>query len=103
MFHNRKLNGCISKSHERVPRLTYGDDHSTFEEPLGKDNSMTIHLRSLNSLAIEICKVERYCPSDYEGHVPTENLIITEGRNEATCGHTQLWSSTMKILRSYGI
>lgn len=59
MFHNRKLNGCISKSHERVLRLTYGDDHSTFEEPLGKDNSMTVHLRNLNSLAIEIYKVKR--------------------------------------------
>ena len=59
MFHNRKLNSCINKSHERVLRLTYGDDHSTFGEPLGKDDSITIHFRNLHSLAIEIYKVKR--------------------------------------------
>ena len=57
MFHNRKLNIRINKIHERSLRIVYSDTESTFEELLQKDNSVSIHIRNIQTLAIEIYKV----------------------------------------------
>ena len=39
---------------ERALRILYKDDVSSFEELLGKDNSITIHERNIKLLAKEI-------------------------------------------------
>ena len=57
MFHSRGLNNKINRIHERALRITYKDKSSTFQEPLEKDNSVSIHHRSIQKLAIEIYKV----------------------------------------------
>ena len=57
MFHSRKLNARINRLHERGLRLVYKDTHLTFEELLRKDNSFSIHHRSLQKLATELYKV----------------------------------------------
>ena len=56
MFHSRKLHNKINKIHERSLRIVYNDDSSSFEELLSKDNSVSIHHRNIQSLAIEMYK-----------------------------------------------
>ena len=58
MFHGRILNSKINKLHERALRLVYKDNNLTFQELLEKDNSVTIHDRNLQRLAIEMYKVK---------------------------------------------
>ena len=57
MFHSRKLNNKINKLHERCLRIVYNDNRSTFKQLLEKDNSVSIHSRNLQALAIEMFKV----------------------------------------------
>ena len=66
---NNKIN-CI---HERALSITYKDKSSTFQELLEKDNSVSIHHRNVQKLAIQIYKVlhslsppilnDIFCPS----------------------------------------
>ena len=52
---SRTLNNKINHIHERALRTKYSVN-SSFYELLDKDGSFTIHLRNIQSLAIEICK-----------------------------------------------
>ena len=56
MLHSRTLNNKINRIHERALRTVYSDYNSSFNEPLDKDGSFTIHQRNVQSLAIEIYK-----------------------------------------------
>ena len=58
MFHSRKLNIRINKIHERALRLVYKDNVSSFEELLIKDNSVSVHQKNIQLLAIELYKVK---------------------------------------------
>ena len=60
MFHNRTLNNKINKLQERALRLVYPDERLSFEELLQMDNSMTIHHRNVQRLAIEMFKVKHH-------------------------------------------
>ena len=57
MHCNRSLNTKINRLHERCPRLVYNDKNSTFNEPLEKDGSVSIHHQNLQKLAVEMLKV----------------------------------------------
>ena len=57
MFHSRKLNTRINKLHERALRIVYQDSTTSFEELLIRNGSFTIHIRNIQSLAIELYKV----------------------------------------------
>ena len=57
MFHSRLMNNRINKIHERSLRIVFNDNTSTFRELLLKDNSVTIHERNIQNLAIELYKV----------------------------------------------
>ena len=48
----------INHSHKRALRTIYNDNVSTFEKLLGKDNSVTIHVRHLRILATELYKTK---------------------------------------------
>ena len=52
----RGFNNMINKIHECALRIVYRDDHSTFEDLLKKDNSLTIHHRNIHTMAIEMFK-----------------------------------------------
>ena len=45
--------------HERALRIVYKDYTSSFEDLLKRDNSVTIHDRNIQSLAIELFKVKQ--------------------------------------------
>ena len=59
MFHSRKSNNKINLNllHERVLRMIYNHQISSFQELLDKDNSFTVHHFNIHSLAIEMFKV----------------------------------------------
>ena len=57
IFHSRKLNNRINNIQERSLRIIYEDYTSTFEELLEKDKFVTIHIRNVQILAIELYKV----------------------------------------------
>ena len=59
MFRSRRLNNKINSIHERVLRITYQDNTSTFQELLNKDDSASIHHRNLQFLATEMFKIHR--------------------------------------------
>ena len=62
--HSRGLNNRINRLHERSLRIAYQDNVSSFEELLKRDNSVTIHERNIQSLAIELFKTKnRYTPA----------------------------------------
>ena len=56
MFHSREINNRINRIHERALRIAYKDLHSTFQELLSKDGSVSIHHRNIQVLATEIYK-----------------------------------------------
>ena len=55
--HSRALNNKINRLHERCLRLIYNDKTSTFKELLEKHNSVSMHHRNIQALAIEMYKV----------------------------------------------
>ena len=59
MFHSRRLNNKINSIHERALRITYGDNVSSFQELLEKDNSVSIHHRNIQVLATEMYKISK--------------------------------------------
>ena len=58
MFHGREINREINHIHERSLRIVYRDYNSSFKDLLKKDNSVCIHHRNIQSLAVEIFKVK---------------------------------------------
>ena len=58
MFCGRNLNSKINSLHYRALRLVYNDNISTFDELLSKDNSVWVHHRNIQFLAIEMFKIK---------------------------------------------
>ena len=58
MFCRRSYNTQINHLHERALRIVYDDNESTFEDPLKKDNSVSIHHKNIQLLGIELYKVK---------------------------------------------
>ena len=57
MCHSRANSRKINRLHERCLRIIYNDKQSSFIKLLEKDNSVSIHQRNLQILAIEMFKV----------------------------------------------
>ena len=82
MFHSRTLNERINKIHERALRIVYKDNTSSFEDLLLKDNSVTIHERNIQTLAIELYKVaNRLSPRIMDLVLPLKEKIRYPGEN----------------------
>ena len=87
MFCSRKLNNRIDKIHERALRAVYNDHRSSFDELLLRDNSVTIHVRNLQALAIEIYKVVNDIFSIKEAkRYPTKNIFETRNIHTTNYG-----------------
>ena len=57
MLHSRRLNDKINRLRERCLRVVYNNNQNTFEELLELDNSVSIHYKNLQCLAIELYKI----------------------------------------------
>ena len=57
MLHSRRLNNKINRLHERCLRVVYNNNQSTLQELLDLDNSVSIHHKNLQCLAIELYKI----------------------------------------------
>ena len=63
MFCSRKMNKRMNYIHERALRLVYDDYTSSFDNLLRRDNSVSIHHRNIQKVAIEMFKVKNnVCP-----------------------------------------
>ena len=58
MFHGREINRKINHIHERSIRIVYRQYNSSFKNLLKKNNSLCIHHRNVQSLAVEQCNIE---------------------------------------------
>ena len=59
MFHSRTLNNRNNRLHGHCLRIIYNDKLLNFEEPLHKDDSVSIHHNNKHELAIEILLMVR--------------------------------------------
>ena len=63
MFCSRKMNNKINYIDERALRLVYENYTTHFKELLSRDNSVSIHHRNIQKVAIEMFKVKNnLCP-----------------------------------------
>ena len=61
--HSRMLNNRINHIHERGLRIVYEDYTSSFKNLLEKDESVTVHHRNIQLVAVEMFKVKNgLCP-----------------------------------------
>ena len=57
MCHHRSVNKKIDCLHERCLRIDYSDCASFIEDLLDKDRSISLHVKNIKTLAIEMFKV----------------------------------------------
>ena len=57
MLHSRRLNNKINRLHERCLRVVHNNNQNTLQELLDLDNSVSIHHKNLQCLAIELYKI----------------------------------------------
>ena len=84
MYHNRSTNNRINRIHERGLRIAYGDNESSFEQLLIKDNSVSIHDRNLQRLATEIFKVKNNLSPKFMSDIFSESTNPHNLRSKAT-------------------
>ena len=80
MFCSRMSNNKI-KLQERSLRILYMDDYSNFEELLKKSHSVTIHIRYIQLLAIEMYKLKNNLSLDIITCLFTQNEYSYNMRN----------------------
>ena len=118
MFHGREMENKINRLHERVLRIVYRDDNSTFNELLTRDGSVTIHHRNIQLLAIELFKHKKglsppimdslfeekvytgpYLRSQTDYKVPKINSV-SYGENSVRYLGPKIWEIVPKELKS---
>ena len=84
MFHDRSVNKKINKIHERALRIANKDSCSNFKELLTKANTVSIHHKNLQLLAIETFKTQRNLNPSFMNQVVVEKdtpYALHSGRN----------------------
>ena len=60
MYHNRTINNKINRLHKRCLGIVYNDNKSSFQELLDKNKCVTIHVKNVRALAVEMFKVSNF-------------------------------------------
>ena len=84
MFHSRSVNNKINKLHERDLRLVHKDENLTFPELLEMDNSVSVHHKNLQRLAIEMYKTKDNISPKPMQTLFTEQLMSHDLRHKRT-------------------
>ena len=75
MCHHRSVNNKINRLHERCLGIVYSDSMSSFEDLLCKDNSVSVHVKNIKTLTIEMFKVSNKLT------IPLMNEIFVKHNN----------------------
>ena len=126
MYCQRRSNNMINRIHERSLRIAYNDYISDFNSLLQKDNSVTVHQRNIQALAIEIHKTIHnqnpsfmeniFCIRQHKYSTSTQNLVhpkprtVTYGTETFGYKGNQIWNkiptkiqndSDINVLKEY--
>ena len=93
MCHSHLNNRKINRLHERCLRIIYNDKQSLFDELLNKDSSVSIHIRILQKLAIEMFKF-------YEGLSPPIMDNVFRLRTNNLCNLRQVSEFSRPIVKT---
>ena len=80
MFVGRTLNSKINALHFRALKIVYPDNVSTFDELLKRDNSVRVHHRNIQFLAIEMFKVKLGIAPSFMNDILQKRLVSKECR-----------------------
>ena len=83
MNHSRLVNNRINTLHERALHLVYNDFTSSCTELLKKDNSVIMHQKNLQNLAIEMFKVKHILAPEFMTEVFKLKTICFNTRNKS--------------------
>ena len=92
MFHSTALNNKINSIHERALRITYNDSKSTFEELLNKDNSVSIHHKNLQILAIKMFKIKNNMAPEFLNEIFQNRALLYNLRTNSNFSNGQVHS-----------
>ena len=97
MFHSRTLNNKINRLQERALRVVYNNDSHTYQELLDLDNSVTIHHKNLQKLAIEMYQVK------HNLSLPLINNLFKTNASGHNLRNNRYWEVQRVRTISYGI
>ena len=72
MLHSRSNNSKIKHLHERCLRIVYQDKQSSYENILVKDGTVSMHLRNVQTLAIEMYKIKNDLSTEILSNILTQ-------------------------------
>ena len=78
MFVDRTLNSKINAMHFRALKIVYRDNVSTFDELLKRDNSVRVHHRNIQFVAIEMFKVKLGIAPSFMNDIFQKRLVSKE-------------------------
>ena len=94
MFHGREINRKINHIHERSLRIVYRDYNSSFKDLLKKDNSVCIHHRNIQSLAVELVKVKENL-----SNTTMSDIFLTTVLNYSLRSQTDFFRNTINTTK----
>ena len=83
MCHNRTINNSINRLHERCLRIVYNDKKSSFQELLDKDKGITIDVKNIWALAVEMLKMSNKYSTSLMSEIFDKQNNVYDFRNRS--------------------
>ena len=97
MFCNRTLNCQVNHAHERALRFAYNDCKNDFGSFLGQSNSMSIHVRNLQLLMMEIFKTKFDWNPPFMKDIFIERRITDNLRHGNDVQLPKMWTTSFRV------